>query len=85
MVVGMKSYHDYKQQLLSVFGFVATYNRTATKYWSTSRHHLAFGDELCQSLAYCMSDAIAHFSTVNGNVVPQRVIVYRDQIKTNYR
>jgi aubergine-like protein len=38
MIVGMKTYHEYKHQQQSVFGLVATYNKTATKYWSTTRH-----------------------------------------------
>ena len=38
MVCGMKTYHENKEGILSVFGFVATYNKTATKYWSTSKY-----------------------------------------------
>ena len=37
MVCGLDAYHDGEDGLLSVLGFVASYNRTCTKYWSSSQ------------------------------------------------
>ena len=36
MVCGLDAYHDSEDGLLSVHGFVASYNKTCTKYWSSS-------------------------------------------------
>lgn len=65
MICGVKTYHENKEGLLSVLGFVASYNKTATKYWSTSRQ-LEHGQELCNSISQCLQDSIAHFKEVNN-------------------
>ena len=36
MICGLDSFHDVKGNCKSVLGFVSTYNRSATKYWSKS-------------------------------------------------
>lgn len=77
----MKTVHDFKNRALSVFGFTATYNRTATKHWSITKLQQAFGDELCPELQNCLSEAIQHFSAVNG-ALPERIIIYREEIPT---
>lgn len=46
IICGIKTYHENKEGLLSVLGLVASYNKTATKYWSTTRH-MDHGQELC--------------------------------------
>jgi len=53
MVCGIKTYHENKEGLLSVLGFVASYNKTATKYWSATRA-LEHGNELCMDISQCM-------------------------------
>lgn len=82
MVCGIKTYHESKEGLLSVLGFVASYNKTATKYWSTSKQLENYGDELCPAVASCLLEAIVHFKAVNGCSL-ERIIVYRDEIAQN--
>ena len=79
MVVGLKTYHDHKSQLLSVFSLVASYNRTLTKYWSTSRLQGNYGDEMCPQLRECFTQALQHFEVVNS-VRPHRIVVYREAL-----
>jgi hypothetical protein len=47
MVCGMDSFHDTKTNCKSVLGFVSTYNRSATKYWSKAIIQSEMGQETC--------------------------------------
>ena len=79
MVCGLDAYHDSEDGLLSVVGFVASYNRTCTKYWSSSQMTQKPGDEIATGLQGMVVQALNHFREANGSL-PDRVIVYRDGV-----
>ena len=79
MVCGLDAYHDGEDGLLSVLGFVASYNRTCTKYWSSSQMTQRPGDEIATGLQGMVVQALNHFREANGSL-PDRVIIYRDGV-----
>lgn len=80
MVCGLDVYHDTESENgISTYGFVASYNRTCTKFWPSSAVMPKAGDELCLKLKQVMIDALVHFESVNG-CLPQNVIFFRDAI-----
>ena len=58
MICGMDAFHETKTKCKSVIGFVATYNRSATKYWSKSVVQNEIGQETCFNLAMLMGRAL---------------------------
>jgi len=56
-------------------GLVATYNRTLSKYWSTTQV-IEPGQQVCSPKSLII-DALAHFKEVN-DTYPEQVIIYRD-------
>ena len=79
MICGMDAFHETKSKCKSVIGFVATYNRTATKYWSKAVIQDQIGQETCFSLKYLMIKALKNFRQMNGSY-PERVVLYRDGV-----
>ncbi|XP_071789596.1 piwi-like protein 1 [Asterias amurensis] len=78
MVVGIDSYHDSSSKGRSVGGFVATMNKTLTRYYSrcTFQHS---GQELIDGLKVCMKAALKMYHEIN-NALPQRIVIYRDGV-----
>lgn len=63
---------------MSVMGLAATYNKSGTKYWTTSSIMDTPGTLMCTKLKDCFMEALTHFSKVN-NGYPDRVILYRNK------
>lgn len=78
MVIGIDCYHDSLTKGRSVGGFVASMNKTLTKYHSsvTFQHT---GMELIDELKTCMTAALRKYSEINGDL-PERIIIYRDGV-----
>jgi len=78
MVVGIDTYHDSAKKGRSVGAFIASMNQTLTRYYSRcafqSNH-----EELQNALKVCMQAALKNYHAVN-NVLPERIIVYRDGV-----
>jgi len=79
MICGMDAFHETKTNCQSVIGFVSTYNRSATKYWSKAVVQPEIGQEMCLSLKMLMSKALSQFRQMNGTY-PERVVLYRDGV-----
>lgn len=77
MIVGLDSFEQ--PEMPSVLGFVATYNRSATKYWAKSVVQEQVGEEVCLQMTTLMVKALQNFKASNGKF-PQRVIVFRHGI-----
>ena len=76
MVCGLDVFHEQECEM-SVMGFVASYNRTITKYWTATQVIEKAGSELCPGVGTAMTDAMSHFKEVNESY-PEQVILYRD-------
>ena len=90
MVCGLDVYHDKGIDdgdgvQVSCMGFVASYNRTCTKYWPVSKVISEAGSEIAMDLKNHVTGALEHFKEANG-AYPERVILYRDgfQGKTDF-
>lgn len=81
MVCGLDAYHETEAGgEISCLGFVASYNKTCTKYWPATSLCAKPGDELATSfLKQHVLNALSHFKEVNGSY-PERVILFRDAI-----
>lgn len=79
MICGMDAFHETKTSCQSVIGFVSTYNRSATKYWSKAVVQSEIGQEICLQLKMLMTKALTQFKQMNGSY-PDRVVLYRDGI-----
>lgn len=84
MICGLGVYHERDEcgggaGELSSLGFVASYNKTCTKYWPATNLMPKPGDELATNLDQHMLNALNHFKEVNGSF-PERVILYRDAL-----
>ncbi|XP_020631825.1 piwi-like protein 1 isoform X2 [Orbicella faveolata] len=78
MVIGIDCYHDSSTKGRSVGGFVASMNKTLTKYYSkVSFQHT--GMELIDQLKTNMTAALRRYHEVNGDL-PERIIIYRDGV-----
>ncbi|XP_065831086.1 piwi-like protein 1 isoform X3 [Oscarella lobularis] len=78
MVVGIDTYHDSVNKGQSVGGFVASMNRTCTKYHSRTTFQHS-GQELMDQLGTCMTASLRKYAEVNGKL-PARIFVYRDGV-----
>ena len=81
MVCGLDAYHETGAGAeISTLGFVASYNKTCTKYWPATNLLAKAGEELATSfIKRHVRDALEHFKEVNGSY-PERVILFRDAI-----
>lgn len=79
MLCGLDVFHETATKCKSVVGFVATYNRSSTKYWSRSCVQPAIGQEICCQLKDLMTRALLNFKAMNG-CFPERVVFYRDGV-----
>jgi len=79
MVVGFDSHHDSSSKGQSVGGFVASMNRTLTRYYSRpTRQHSHM--ELADGLKTCMMAALKEWKDKNDNQFPEKIIFYRDGV-----
>lgn len=79
MVCGLDVFHETEDGEISCLGFVASYNKTCTKYWPASSLMAKPGDELSFKLTEHVLEALNHFKEVNGNY-PERVLLFRDSV-----
>ena len=80
MICGLDVYHETEEgQPVSAVGFVASYNKTCTKYWPSSNLTAKAGDEIAHNLKKIVLDALNHFKEANGSY-PERLILYRDAV-----
>ena len=79
MICGLGVYHERDEGQISSVGFVASYNKTCTKFWPATNLMAKAGDELVIDLQAHMLKALEHFKEVNGGY-PDRVLLYRDAL-----
>jgi len=79
MICGLDVFHETKTKCKSVVGFVSTYNRSATKYWSSTIVQPVIGQEVCTELQTLMKKALQNFKSMNGTY-PERVVMFRDGV-----
>jgi hypothetical protein len=77
MVCGLNVFHETQDCQISVMGLASTYNRTLTKYWTTTQVMDKPGQLVCSHAHLAILDAIIHFKEVNESY-PDQVIIYRD-------
>jgi len=82
MVCGLDVWHEKDSNCQSVAGFVATYNRSATKYWSKAVVQPNMGQESVSEIKFIMVKALANFNKMNGSL-PERIIIFRDGVHSN--
>jgi hypothetical protein len=84
MICGLDIYHHRSEENqsaadISVMGLVSSYNKTGTKYWSSS-DFVPTSQETCTSaLKTQMQSALLHFKDCNG-CFPDRVVLYRKEV-----
>jgi aubergine-like protein len=78
MVVGIDCYHDSSKKGQSVGAFVASFNKTLTRYYSRCALQSNM-QELMDSLNTFMTDALKYYRRVNGRL-PATIVVYRDGV-----
>ncbi|KAK6628902.1 hypothetical protein RUM43_002719 [Polyplax serrata] len=79
MVVGYDVCHDKTRKSKSVGAVVASLNNAMSSWFSTVSFH-SNGEELSDSLAWDICKAIRKYRTVNNNVLPTRIFIYRDGV-----
>ncbi|CAN8026453.1 hypothetical protein HPB47_015530 [Ixodes persulcatus] len=79
MVIGYDTYHDSSQRGRSAGAFVASLNRTFTRWFSRVSFH-ASHQELGNSLAIHLQDALRQYGCENGGAVPERILFFRDGV-----
>ena len=78
MVVGYDSFHDSTNKQLSIGGFVASTNKTMTRFISSCTIH-QMSEELLNELRGCMTNALRQYMKVN-NKPPAKIFFYRDGV-----
>lgn len=79
MIIGYDTYHDSGTRGRSAGAFVASMNRTFTRWYSRVTFHKTH-QELGNTLAKNVQDAISRYSQVNGGAIPERIIFFRDGV-----
>lgn len=79
MVVGYDVCHDKTRKSKSVGAVVASLNNAMSSWFSTVSFH-SNGEELSDSLAWDICKAIRKYRSVNNNVLPTRIFIYRDGV-----
>eukprot|EP00795_Rhopilema_esculentum_P012740 gene12740-3467_t len=78
MVVGIDVYHDGGKGGRSIGGFVASTNKTFTRWYSRVCFQQP-GQELIDGLKVCFTASLRKYHEVNHDL-PERIIVYRDGV-----
>ena len=81
MICGLDVFHEQESCQLSCLGFVASYNKTCTKFWPAHQLMPSQGEEVSTLLKSHVLEALRHFYEANG-AYPERVILFRDSIPT---
>ncbi|CAN7986806.1 unnamed protein product [Ixodes hexagonus] len=79
MIIGYDTYHDSSRRGRSAGAFVASLNRTFTRWFSRVSFHTTH-QELGNSLAAHLQDALRQYASDNNGAVPERIIFYRDGV-----
>ena len=78
MVCGIDVYHDPSRKSPSVGGFVASMNKTCTRWYSRVAHQMS-GQELVDSLKLTFVAALRKYHDVNHSL-PERIVIFRDGV-----
>lgn len=78
MVIGIDVYHDASRGGRSVGGFVASMNKSLTRWYSRVCFQSP-GQELIDGLKMALTSSLKKFHTVN-HTLPDRIVVYRDGV-----
>ncbi|EEC14103.1 Cniwi protein, putative, partial [Ixodes scapularis] len=79
MCVGYDTYHDSRQKGLSAGGFVASLNRTLTRWYSRVSFHQTH-QELGSALKTHMALSMKQYQEENDGAVPERLLFFRDGV-----
>jgi aubergine-like protein len=79
MVIGFDVYHCGKRKGQSVGAMVATTSKELSKFYSTVSFHES-RDELTGKMATDITKCLMAFKTVNGDQLPDRIIMFRDGV-----
>ncbi|XP_037560629.1 piwi-like protein Siwi [Dermacentor silvarum] len=78
MCIGYDTYHDCRQKGLSAGGFVASLNKTLTRWYSRVSFHQAH-QELGSALKTHLALSLKQYQEEN-NTVPKRILFFRDGV-----
>ncbi|KAI0210741.1 Piwi-like protein 2 [Lamellibrachia satsuma] len=78
MVCGIDVFHDIAKERRSIGGFVASLNKTCTRWYSRVSYQMP-GQELIDCLKVCFTASLRKYHEVNHRL-PDRIIVYRDGV-----
>ncbi|XP_046554739.1 LOW QUALITY PROTEIN: piwi-like protein Ago3 [Haliotis rubra] len=78
MIVGIDVYHDATKGKRSIAGFVASTNRTCTRWFSRVHFQLPH-EELVNGLKTSLLSALRTYHEINHKL-PEKIIVYRDGV-----
>lgn len=78
MICGIDTYHDSAKKHGSVCAFIATTNKTYTKYFSRATLQETH-QELSSNLSITVKSACEHYKLNNGQY-PEKLVIYRDGI-----
>ncbi|KAM9312009.1 piwi-like protein 2 [Gastrophryne carolinensis] len=78
MVIGMDVYHEPSRGLRSVTGFVASINRSLTRWYSCVVFQLPH-QEIMDGLKLSLVAALQKYHEVN-HILPEKIVVYRDGV-----
>lgn len=78
MIVGIDVYHDSSKGSRSIGGFVASTNKTFTRWYSRCCFQTP-GQELIDGLKVCFTSALKKYHDDN-HCLPEKIIVYRDGV-----
>ncbi|XP_077548297.1 piwi-like protein 1 [Haemaphysalis longicornis] len=76
MIIGYDTYPESGCKGQSAGAFVASMNRTFTRWYSRVAFHKTH-QELGNTLAKHLQDAIGRYSKVNGGAMPERIVFFR--------
>uniref|UniRef100_A0A224YID3 Aubergine n=1 Tax=Rhipicephalus zambeziensis TaxID=60191 RepID=A0A224YID3_9ACAR len=79
MVIGYDTYHDAGSRNRSAGAFVASMNRTFTRWYSRVSFH-ASHQELGSMLAQHLQDSLRKYAQENHGASPERIIFFRDGV-----
>lgn len=78
MVIGIDVYHDASRGGRSVCGFVASMNKSLTR-WNSRVCFQSPGQELIDGLKMCLVSSLKKYHEIN-HTLPDRIVVYRDGV-----
>lgn len=79
MIIGIDTYHDTDRKGKNLTGFVSSYNKNATK-WYSQTVQMCSKQEISDGLTHMMEGALEAWRYYNNNQLPDRIIIYRDGV-----